>query len=173
MQLPQYKEAFQREQIDGEVLIELDEQILESDLQISSKIHRIRLMKLISGNYSADDILASTEKWLGVSNYIPCSTEVALYCMLHNSFEINSTVSIMITIFLVNSSCTVLLCRIPNGLYIISIPDLYALKVFTCTLSYMWQDLRKGGTSRKTLIFTTFQTVTTPRPSDGYEYWAS
>ena len=62
MQLPQYKEAFQREQIDGEVLIELDEQILESDLQISSKIHRIRLMKLISGNYSAEDILASTEK---------------------------------------------------------------------------------------------------------------
>ncbi|MDD9818848.1 MAG: hypothetical protein OXU61_12055 [Gammaproteobacteria bacterium] len=32
IQLPQYKEAFQ-EQIDGEVLIELDEQILESDLQ--------------------------------------------------------------------------------------------------------------------------------------------
>ena len=31
MQLPQYKEAFQWEQIDGEVLIELDEQILESE----------------------------------------------------------------------------------------------------------------------------------------------
>ena len=62
MQLPQYKVAFQQEQIDGEVLIELDEQILESDLQISSRIHRIRLMKLISGNYSAEDILASTEK---------------------------------------------------------------------------------------------------------------
>ena len=43
------------EQIDGEVLIELDEQILESDLQISSKIHRIRLMKLICRNYSAED----------------------------------------------------------------------------------------------------------------------
>ena len=43
-------------------MIELDEKILESDLQISSKIHRIRLMKLISGNYSAEDILASTEK---------------------------------------------------------------------------------------------------------------
>ena len=64
MQLPQYKEAFQHEQIDWEVLIELDEHILESDLQISSKIHRIRLMKLIDfcGNYSVEDILASTEK---------------------------------------------------------------------------------------------------------------
>ena len=34
------------------------------------------------------------------------------------------------------------------------------------TVSHMWQDLRKGDTSRKTLIFTTFQTVTTPRPSE-------
>ena len=49
LQLPQYKEAFAREQIDGEVLLELNDQVLQCELGINFKIHRIRLMKLISG----------------------------------------------------------------------------------------------------------------------------
>ena len=62
MQLPQYKEAFLKEQVGGDVLIELDDQTLQSDLQINSKLHRVRLMKLISGSYSPENILASKEK---------------------------------------------------------------------------------------------------------------
>ena len=53
LQLPQYKEAFAREEVDGEVLLELDDQVLQCELGINFKIHRIRLMKLISGATSA------------------------------------------------------------------------------------------------------------------------
>ena len=58
LQLPQYKEAFAREQVDGEVLLELDDQVLQSELGINSKIHRIRLMKLISGTQSAEKLVS-------------------------------------------------------------------------------------------------------------------
>ena len=57
MNLSQYKEAFLQEQVSGEILLECDEDILEKELHISSRIHRIRLMKLIDGKTSARDIL--------------------------------------------------------------------------------------------------------------------
>ena len=57
LQLPQYKEAFAREEIDGEVLLELDDQVLQCELGINFKIHRIRLMKLISGATSAEKLI--------------------------------------------------------------------------------------------------------------------
>ena len=43
--------------LDGEILSELDEQSLENDLGISSKIHRIRLMQIVTGSRSAKDFL--------------------------------------------------------------------------------------------------------------------
>ena len=53
MNLGQYKETVARESVDGEILSELDEQSLESDLGISSKLHRVRLMQIITGCRSA------------------------------------------------------------------------------------------------------------------------
>ena len=44
--LQQYREVFEREHIDGEILQELDDEILEKDLGVTSKLHRIRIMKL-------------------------------------------------------------------------------------------------------------------------------
>ena len=57
MNLGKYKETVARECIDGEILSELDERSLESDLGISSKIHRIRLMQIITGSRSAKTFL--------------------------------------------------------------------------------------------------------------------
>lgn len=45
--LSQYKEAFAREAIDGELFTCLDDETLEEELQVSSKIHRIRILNMI------------------------------------------------------------------------------------------------------------------------------
>ena len=58
MNLHQYKELFAKENIDGEVLKELSEDDLANELGMTSKIHRLRLMKVIRGSVSAGDILA-------------------------------------------------------------------------------------------------------------------
>ena len=57
MDLGQYKEKFAKEQMSGEILIECDESVLQAELGITSKIHRIRLMKLLTGQHSAESIL--------------------------------------------------------------------------------------------------------------------
>ena len=57
MNLGQYKEKFADEMISGELLIELGSEDLEQDLEIKSKIHRLRLMKIIEGHHSARSIL--------------------------------------------------------------------------------------------------------------------
>ena len=44
--MKQYMSRFQEEAINGEVLAELDEEMLQSDLGISSKLHQMRLMKV-------------------------------------------------------------------------------------------------------------------------------
>ncbi len=44
-------------QVTGEILLECDEDILENDLHVSSRIHRIRVTKIISGKVSAEDTL--------------------------------------------------------------------------------------------------------------------
>ena len=43
--MKQYVEVFQRERIDGEVLADMDDEMMV-DLGISSKLHRMRLMKV-------------------------------------------------------------------------------------------------------------------------------
>ena len=49
MSLKSYQDIFKREQVNGEILSECDEEVLSSDLGVSSKLHRMRLMKVISG----------------------------------------------------------------------------------------------------------------------------
>lgn len=57
MKLTQYKEQFFEESIDGEILAECDDSLLENELHISNKLHRSRLMKVITGKHSIYNIL--------------------------------------------------------------------------------------------------------------------
>ena len=57
MDLSQYRENFQREHVTGEVLVECDENVLQQELGIASKIHRIRLMKIVNGQRSVYEYL--------------------------------------------------------------------------------------------------------------------
>ena len=52
MELGQYKEHFRREQINGSVLLELDEAMLEESLGVATKLHRRRILRLIEGKDS-------------------------------------------------------------------------------------------------------------------------
>jgi len=52
MNMGQYKDSFQHEQIDGELLVELTVEELE-DLGVTRKIHQRRLMKLMDSSSSA------------------------------------------------------------------------------------------------------------------------
>ena len=56
MSLEKYQENFKREQVNGEILSECDEEVLTNDLGISSKLHRIKLMKVISGMLVVESI---------------------------------------------------------------------------------------------------------------------
>ena len=51
MNLGEYKDSFQREQVDGELMLELTKTDLE-DLGITKNLHQVRLMKLIDGSSS-------------------------------------------------------------------------------------------------------------------------
>lgn len=57
MGLGQYKKKFIEEHISGEILVECDEQVLQDELGVHSRIHRIRLMKVITGLHSAKALL--------------------------------------------------------------------------------------------------------------------
>ena len=68
MKLSQHKDKFRTEQISGEILCELDDEALEVDLGVKSKIHRVRLMKIMSGKHSAANLLNGENPY-----YIPLS----------------------------------------------------------------------------------------------------
>ena len=55
--MKEYQDVFTQHTIDGELLADCDEEILQHELQISSKLHRLKLMKIISGRHSATNIL--------------------------------------------------------------------------------------------------------------------
>ena len=57
MNLRQYKEVFQYEQIDGDMLADCDEALLLNELSVENKLHRVRLMKIITGKNSAKTVL--------------------------------------------------------------------------------------------------------------------
>ena len=52
-----YQEEFAQESIDGMILAECDEPILQHELGVSSKQDRMKLMRIISGHQSALSIL--------------------------------------------------------------------------------------------------------------------
>ena len=56
MNLTKYLKPFRDEEINGQLLSECDEQILQHELGVSSAVHRAKLMKIITGRQSALDI---------------------------------------------------------------------------------------------------------------------
>ena len=52
-----YQDTFTQQLVNGEILAECDEEILQKELHVSSKLHRVKLMKIISGRHSARSIL--------------------------------------------------------------------------------------------------------------------
>ena len=44
-----YSEAFNREKIDGQLMCVLTDTVLRRDLNVSSELHRLKLLNIISG----------------------------------------------------------------------------------------------------------------------------
>lgn len=53
--LPEYKEVFLRERVDGHVLLQLNDHILNTELGVESKLHRIRIMNLAAGKIPVEN----------------------------------------------------------------------------------------------------------------------
>lgn len=53
--LGQYKEKFLREQINGELFLMLTDEILEKEIEMKLKIHRIKVMRIVNGKQSLAD----------------------------------------------------------------------------------------------------------------------
>ena len=53
----QYTETFKNEDVNGKVLLECDDEVLANDLKVASKLHRIKLLKVVSGEFSAKQIM--------------------------------------------------------------------------------------------------------------------
>ena len=68
MGLSQYKDTFMSEQITGEILLEIDEDVLQNELGVRSKLHRLRLMKVIRGQHSAQNIINGVDPYVRFTN---------------------------------------------------------------------------------------------------------
>ena len=57
MGLARYAQTFKEERIDGHLLFDLNEEILEEELGMSEKMHRMRLMMVITGQQCVTDYI--------------------------------------------------------------------------------------------------------------------
>lgn len=64
MGLEEYQEAFRRQQLNGDLFSDCDEDILVNELKVTSRLHRMRLMRVISGQYSVQDILSGNDGYI-------------------------------------------------------------------------------------------------------------
>ena len=64
MGLEEYQEAFRRQQLNGDLFSECDEDILTNELKVTSRLHRMRLMRVISGQYSVQEILCGRDGYV-------------------------------------------------------------------------------------------------------------
>ena len=56
MGLGVYREVFRKEKITGDLMLELNDSMLKDELGIRLQIHRIRIMKVIKGEHSLEDL---------------------------------------------------------------------------------------------------------------------
>ena len=59
LNLKQYKDSFLTEGIDGDIFSQLDDEMLEQDLGIRCKLHRLKLLQVISGKTSVMQLASS------------------------------------------------------------------------------------------------------------------
>lgn len=59
MDLELYADKFYQEKVSGEILAEIDETVLQEELGVISRLHRLRLLKVMTGAHSAQNILQS------------------------------------------------------------------------------------------------------------------
>ena len=57
MRLSKYQTAFSEFAVDGDVIVQLDDNTLDTELGVTSRIHRIRLMRIIDGRKSAKEFI--------------------------------------------------------------------------------------------------------------------
>ena len=57
MDLGQYADAFYQEKVSGEILTELDDKVLNERLGVTSKLHHVRLLKIMTGAHSTRHLL--------------------------------------------------------------------------------------------------------------------
>ena len=57
MNMRQYQARFAEEGIDGDMLCEIEESVLEANLGVTRKLDRIKLMKIIRGERSAKSVM--------------------------------------------------------------------------------------------------------------------
>lgn len=74
--MKQYAEVFQREKINGEVLVDMDDEMMMGDLGIASKLHRMRLMKVIKGEH-----LAVKQTLKGEDPYVMTCKQESIYAV--------------------------------------------------------------------------------------------
>ena len=60
LNLSQYKEMFEREEVDGTLLSQLDEDTLKNELGMMSKIHRKKLLLVIQGKQTYQHLVVDT-----------------------------------------------------------------------------------------------------------------
>ena len=70
MGLKRYIPTFSQEQINGDILSTCDDALLNEDLKITSRLHRMRLLRVIEGAYSVHDIMTGKDGYVS-----PSSTE--------------------------------------------------------------------------------------------------
>ena len=64
MGMEQYRETFIKQQINGDILTDCDDDILQNELKITSRLHRIRLLRIISGQYSVQKIMSGDDGYV-------------------------------------------------------------------------------------------------------------
>jgi len=64
MGMEQYRETFIKQQINGDILTDCDDDILKNELKITSRLHRIRLLRIISGQYSVQEIMSGNDGYV-------------------------------------------------------------------------------------------------------------
>lgn len=57
MGLGKYNDKFKEEDIDGSLFCQLDESILEEELGVTMRLHRIKLLSIINGRHSIEKYL--------------------------------------------------------------------------------------------------------------------
>lgn len=62
--MSQYRDAFSVQHMNGDLMADVDEDMLKDDLHVKSRLHRMRLLKVISGQYSVSQIMAGGDGYI-------------------------------------------------------------------------------------------------------------